>query len=239
MKKGNVIWILEDEPGCQMVYRETLDCLYQTFYYTSLKEFNEDLENTKCKNVYDSSQDYNFSVPAPELIIADLKLEDGFFTDYLEEKGEKHFPCPFFVVSTYNELDLFRQCTAGGSLDFMVKPFRKNELIFKLEKIFKNKSINRVFHFLKSNKIDLTAKERKLLKFFSSHDRAVSHDEIVQSVWKGAYIHENNVNVQISRIREKLENSPYSIVNVGTRTWILETEVASSHSSEPSMSAYL
>ncbi|MCY4644448.1 MAG: winged helix-turn-helix domain-containing protein [Bacteriovoracales bacterium] len=216
MRKENIIWILEDEPGCQIVYRETLDCIYRTFYFSRLEEFNNAL-----KRINDGVEDEK-NISPPELIIADLKLEDGFFTDYLEEKGESSLPAPFIVISTYDNLDLFRWCSKRGCLDFMVKPFKKNELIFKLEKIFDNSSADRVLHFIKHNHIQLTSRENQILKLFLSRDKAVSHEEIVREVWKGACIHENNVNVQISRLRDKLEASPYRILHVGDKTWILD-----------------
>ena len=210
MRKETIVWILEDDPGCLMVYRETLDCIYRTEYFSHLEKFDQSLTEVDQKSL------------SPDLIIADLKLNDGFFTDYLEEKGESSLPCPFFVVSTYDNLDLFRWCSKRGSLDFLVKPFKKNELVFKLEKIFENSSVDRVLHFIKRQQIQLTAKEDQILKLFLSRDKAVSHEEIIQEVWKGASIHENNVNVQISRLRDKLENSPYRILHLGDKTWMLD-----------------
>ena len=210
MRKETTVWILEDDPGCLMVYRETLDCIYRTEYFSHLEKFDQGLAEIDQKSL------------SPDLIIADLKLNDGFFTDYLEEKGESSLPCPFLVVSTYDNLDLFRWCSKRGSLDFLVKPFKKNELVFKLEKIFENSSVDRVLHFIKRQQIQLTAKEDQILKLFLSRDKAVSHEEIVQEVWKGASIHENNVNVQISRLRDKLENSPYRILHLGDKTWMLD-----------------
>ena len=214
MRKKTVIWILEDDPGCQIVYKETLDYIYKTAYFTRLEEFSRAVDNIGM----DPSQELEM----PQLIVADLKLEDGFFTDYLEERGESSLPCPFFVVSTYDNLDLFRWCSKRGSLDFLVKPFKKNELVFKLERIFDNNSAERVLKFIKRHQIQLTARENQILKLFLSRDRAITHEEIVREVWRGVSIHENNVNVQISRLRDKLEKSPYKILHLGDKTWVLD-----------------
>ena len=206
MRKDTAIWILEDDPGMQRVYGETLDCLYKTTYFPRLDQFVKALGEFE----------------PPELLIVDLKLEDGFFPDYLEERGESSLPCPFLVVSTYDCLDVFRWCSKRGCLDFMVKPFKKNELIFKLEKIFENTLSDRVMSFIKRRQIQLTTRENQILNLFLSREKSLSHREIVREVWKGAHIHENNVNVQISRLRDKLESSPYKILNLGDKTWVLD-----------------
>ena len=82
--------------------------------------------------------------------------------------------------------------------------------------------MDRAMHFIHRRKIQLTGREDQILRLFLSRDKSVSHEEIVQEVWQGASIHENNVNVQISRLREKLENSPFKIVNLGDKTWMLD-----------------
>ena len=210
MRKQTTIWILEDDPAYLMIYRETLDCIYHTQYFSHLEKFEQSLAEIDQKT------------SSPDLIIADIKLDDGFFTDYLEEKGESSLPCPFLVISTYDNLDLFRWCSKRGSLDFLVKPLKKNELVFKLEKIFENSSVDRVWHFIKRQQIQLTTKEDQILKLFLSRDRGISHGEFVQGVWKGINVHKNNVNVQISRLRDKLETSPYRILHLGDKTWMLD-----------------
>ena len=210
MRKQITIWILEDDPAYLMIYQETLDCIYRTHYFSHLEKFEQSLAEIDQKT------------SPPDLIIADIKLDDGFFTDYLEEKGESSLPCPFLVISTYDNLDLFRWCSRRGSLDFLVKPFKKNELVFKLEKIFENSSVDRVWHFIKRQQIQLTTKEDQILKLFLSRDKAISHGEIIQGVWKGINVHKNNVNVQLSRLRDKLEKSPYRILHLGDKTWMLD-----------------
>ena len=209
-----MIWILEDDPGCQIVYKETLDLVYRTAYFSRLEEFSKAVDTV--------GTDAAPEMELPQLIVADLKLEDGYFTDYLEERGESSLPCPFFVVSTYDNLDLFRWCSQRGSMDFLVKPFKKNELLFKLERIFDSSSADRVLKFIKRNQIQLTSRENQILKLFLSRDRAVSHEEIVREVWRGVSIHENNVNVQISRLRDKLDKSPYKIIHLGDKRWVLD-----------------
>lgn len=59
-------------------------------------------------------------------------------------------------------------------------------------------------------KIELTAKEFEILKLLMENPRKVyTKEQIYAQVWKDAYLgDENAVNVQISRLRNKLEDAP-------------------------------
>ena len=59
-------------------------------------------------------------------------------------------------------------------------------------------------------KIELTAKEFEILKLLMENPRKVyTKEQIYAQVWKDAYFgDENTVNVQISRLRNKLEDNP-------------------------------
>ena len=44
---------------------------------------------------------------------------------------------PTFIVSSVDDLDVMRFCFKEGVLDYLTKPFRPNELLVKIENIFK------------------------------------------------------------------------------------------------------
>ena len=220
MSKQNTIWIIEDDPGCEALYRETLDPLYNTIYFPRIDQFHKHLHNFLGDSHEEDME--TVIIPSPSIIIADLKLEDGYFTDYIEEKGNNCLPCPYLVISAYDSLDLFRWCSKMGSLDLLIKPFNKNELLFKLERTLSISTNKRIIDYLQASEIQLTPREKQILKLFLEQNRAITHKDIVNKVWKGASIHENNVNVQISRLREKLEATPYKILHLGEKTWILD-----------------
>lgn len=218
MKRKNTIWIVEDDPACEALYRDALDSLYNAIYFPRLDQFNQALDSLKSRPGEEMTQ----IPPLPSIIIADLKLEDGYFTDYIEEKGDHYLPCPYLVISSYDSLDLFRWFCRMGSLDVLIKPFNKNELVFKLEKLLNMNNSDRIIEYLQHNSIQLTPKEMQILEVFLDQNKAITHQDIINKVWKGASIHENNVNVQISRLREKLETTPYKILHLGEKTWILD-----------------
>ena len=215
MSQNPVIWILEDEPSSLTVYHETLDALYYTVYFSQLYQFDKALNNLDQL----ANEDKTKVVKNPDLIIVDIELEDGFFTDYIQEKGESILPCPHIVISIYDYIDLFRWCAGMKSLDFLVKPFSKDELIFKIERIFKDHFANQVLNYIQHHNIELTMKENQILQLLLSKDKAITRDEIIKKVWKGAQIHKNNVNTQISNIKKKIKNSPYKIDYLGDQKW--------------------
>lgn len=67
-------------------------------------------------------------------------------------------------------------------------------------------------------KIELTAKEFEILKLLMENPKKVyTKEQIYSQVWKDAYFgDENAVNVQISRLRNKLEDNPREPRNVVT-----------------------
>ncbi len=115
MNISATIWVLEDDPGCIFVYGKILKN-YSTCVFSSISEFAQNLAKQK----------------QPQLLIADLKLGDGSFLDYLSSTQKLTFP--FLVVSSIDNPDTTRTCLQGGALDYVLKPFQQNELIAKIEK---------------------------------------------------------------------------------------------------------
>ena len=161
------IWILEDDKGCQFVYEQTLDHRYKTRYFTKIADFQEAL----------SSTEHN-----PALIIADLMLDDGNFMTYLNDsKDNRLVVTPFIIVSSIDDIDALRFCFMEGALDYLTKPFKKNELIVKIENILSgsakqtnsvqsHKTMNLDGHEIES----LTSKQKQLLSLFElSRTRSV------------------------------------------------------------------
>src|SRR4051794_30640656 len=66
-----VLWILEDDPGSRIVFEEILETRYQLFFFETLESFKQALE-TECS--------------PPHLCIVDLRLSDGNFLTFLQNK---------------------------------------------------------------------------------------------------------------------------------------------------------
>ncbi len=209
------IWILEDDKGCQFVYEQTLDHRYKTRYFTKIADFQEAL----------SSTEHN-----PALIIADLMLDDGNFMTYLNDsKDNRLVVTPFIIVSSIDDIDALRFCFMEGALDYLTKPFKKNELIVKIENILSgsakqtnsvqsHKTMNLDGHEIES----LTSKQKQLLSLFlSSPGRVVSRDDILEQVWGDTSVHPKTVDVHLYNLRRKLNEFGYIIRSEGGGRWSL------------------
>ncbi len=213
------IWILEDDKGCQFVYEQILKNSFKTTYFENIKRFKESYEKIINKSSYEK----------PAMIIADLMLNDGNFLSFLtgEYHGELGEDIPFIVVSSDDDLDSLRLCFKEGATDYITKPFRKNELLVKIEAILRNKKV--VGKPLSPHvSVDgvtiegLTGKQKKLLALFNSQqDRVVDRDLILDKVWGDTSVHPKTLDVHLYNLRRKL--TPYGLIikSLGGGRWTL------------------
>ncbi len=211
------IWILEDDKGCQFVYEQTLDHRYKTRYFSKIADFQKALEESK---------------EDPALLIADLMLDDGNFMTYLNTgKDPRLMTIPFIIVSSIDDIDALRYCFMEGAIDYLTKPFKKNELIVKIENIFsgaKRTVATSLSNSQKSVLLDgkeignLTSKQKQLLGLFLDHpDRVVTRDDILDNVWGDTNVHPKTVDVHLYNLRRKLHDMGYIIRSEGGGKWSL------------------
>lgn len=209
------VWILEDDEGCQFVYQQTLNHRYRTRYFEAIGDFQAALNDTKIN---------------PSLIIADLMLDDGNFMTYLNDsKDDRLLVIPFMIVSSIDDIDALRFCFSEGALDYLTKPFKKNELLVKIENIFSGltrKDMGVVTHkpmLLDGKDVNnLTSKQKQLLNLFlSSPERVVTRNDILDQVWGDTSVHPKTVDVHLYNLRRKLHDLGYIIRSEGGGKWSL------------------
>ena len=217
-KVKDAIWILEDDEGCQFVYEQILKRDFNLIYFNTLSSFK--------KKVSTPLSSY------PVLIIADLILPDGNFIDFLVTDSKKSlaFDIPLIVVSSEDDVDTLRLCFKKGVDDYLTKPFRKNELLVKVETMLKGKSTFggtiKPKITIDGKSIDgLTAKERKLLLLFlDDSKREVSRAIIIDKVWGGRVVHPKTIDVHLYNLRRKLHPYGQMIRSLGRGCWRLEPD---------------
>lgn len=217
-KTKDSIWILEDDEGCQFVYEQILKRDFNVVYFSTLASFK--------KQVATPIKSY------PVLIIADLILPDGTFLDFLESDSHRSLAMdiPLIIVSSDDDADTLRLCFKKGVDDYLTKPFRKNELLVKVETILRGKSTFggtiKPKITIDGQSIDgLTTKERKLLMLFlDNQEREASREVIINKVWGGRVVHPKTIDVHLYNLRRKLHPYGQMIKSLGHGRWSLVSD---------------
>lgn len=223
MRRSETIWILEDDEGTAFVLDEILGIHYQLEFFTTIKDFSE-----------------RFSQGAkhPNLVIADLKLKDGYFTDFLNAQAEKNqkFSFPFLIISSIDDPSALKFCFKNGALDYLVKPFKKNELAVKVERLLELESEKEevkalpetrspkhsedVISRLEKIKPGLTMKETKITyAFLDSKNNVVTKEDLFLKAWGQTTVSSKSLDVHLSHLRKKLKAININIISIGDGIW--------------------
>ncbi len=231
------LWILEDESALQFVYAEILENEYDLQFFSSLESFRKSAAT-------DSS--------GCDLLVADLRLQDGNFLDFLASPDAHQLVrCPFIVVSSLDHQQTLRQCFNEGALDYLTKPFTAAELVVKVERLLQQRKsasskdengaggieLDAAKLRVKWGTQDarLTAKELQIFSILhTAVGTAVSRRRLQAEVWGDAKVSHKSLDVHIFHLRRKLEKLGLQIecdLNGGFRLKVPETL----SSSDPSL----
>lgn len=206
------IWILEDDASARFVYSEILGLRYEVQFFQNIGEFSQSLKESQ---------------QVPDLLLADLRLEDEDFVSFLSKlEGTNRLSFPFFVVSSVDDLDMLRTCFVYGAADYLTKPFGKSELVVKLERFFSEKRGDSLSALLESEKkgatvaLDpttltirnnkgvseaLTSKEFQILaSLFSVELKSLTKESLIKSVWRDVQVGSKTLDVHLFHLRRKL-----------------------------------
>jgi len=208
LSSDRLLWILEDDADSRFILEETLGVRYPSRFFSTLLELDTALSAGGAQ---------------PTLLIADLRLPDGIFVDFHARKKQLgvRFP-PFVVVSSMDDLDFLRECYRQGALDYLAKPFTKNELIAKIERLMlpmetaAKKSVGAVrggivLHSLRLRVEDaqgrsqqLTSKEYQILTILHQSPEFVSREHLQSRIWGDVNVAAKTLDVHIFNLRRKL-----------------------------------
>lgn len=166
------------------------------------------------------------------LVLLDLMIPKKSGMEVMKAIREKD-TVPILIISA-RDTDYDKTLGLGlGADDYITKPFSVTELLARIkanirrntqygvqsakeESILKCGSLamdTERYSVLKNGaELELTAKEFEILKLLMKNPKKVyTKDQIYSQVWNDAYLgDENAVNVQISRLRNKIEDSPHN-----------------------------
>lgn len=199
------IYIVEDDKQV----RDELICLLKRNHYhcTAMDDFENALEQL-CKSNAD-------------LILLDITLPylDGvcLLRAFRQQKDT-----PVIMLTSKNtEMDEVL-CMSYGADDFIAKPYHPSILLLHMEAIFKrlDNQADSVIEFggirldmarssMEIDKaiVELSKNELKILSYLiQNQGRIVSRDELMEYLWDTEeFIDDNTLNVNLSRVRKKLE----------------------------------
>jgi DNA-binding response OmpR family regulator len=161
-----------------------------------------------------------------DLIVLDILLPgmDGFEVCRSIRAGRK--PTPIIFLTTLGDTEnLVRGLTMGAD-DYMVKPFKPEELVARIRTVLRRKQevpaathlklrdLDLEYHsqkcFKNGRELDLTPTEFHLLmELCSTPGQAVSRSVLSNSVWGPSHhVSEKSLDVYIARLRQKVEDDP-------------------------------
>ena len=146
-----------------------------------------------------------------------------------------------FLTARSSEMELIRGFQAGGD-DYLTKPFRMQELLMRVQALLRRVGrkeggtiktgalvLDAEKHLLKKDgePLKLSGVEWKIVSALVAHyPQPLTREELLYLVWDrdAVFVEENTLNVNVSRLREKLGN-PYieTVRGVGYR-WAVPVE---------------
>lgn len=165
----------------------------------------------------------DFRLYEPLLILLDISLP--YYNGYYwcqEIRKESEVPI-IFISSTSENMNIVMAMNMGGD-DFIAKPFDLHVLIAKIQAILRRTydfstqsnllehngailNINDNSISYNDEKVELTKNEYKILQtLLENKGKTVSRDNLMIKLWEtDNYVEENTLNVNITRLRRKLE----------------------------------
>ncbi|MCL2521863.1 MAG: response regulator transcription factor [Erysipelotrichales bacterium] len=173
-----------------------------------------------------------------DLILLDINLIESNGFDLCRIIRKDYDTPIFFISARVSTNDMLIALNIGGD-DYITKPYELSVLLAKVKARLKrdeNKKENKqtvkdirldfskMKAYYQDNNLNLKAKEFKLLSFLiTNKNKVVTKEEILENVWEDTYITDGALNVQISRLREKLAGVDY-IKTVWGKGYIFEVE---------------
>ncbi len=205
------IWVLEDDPSCQFTYQTALSAQYNCRFFEDVADF------AKALSIH----------PQPMLVIADLMLKQSNFLDFFSTEASKSLYSDVIIVSGLDDMDVLRECYEEGALDYLTKPFNKNQLLAKVEKLCQEKKAPRYQEcstpktvltvdpgklkaYFQDRTISLTHKECLILQKINEA-KAITKDSLLASIWPDVKVGRKTLDVHLFNLRNKLKPLDVSI----------------------------
>jgi DNA-binding response OmpR family regulator len=119
---------------------------------------------------------------------------------------------PTIIVSSLDDVETLRNSYEWGASDYLVKPFKKNELIVKLERIVRSKETNGSLSVDNAFVDGLTLIENKIFNYMLQFNgKSIHRDGIYKAIWKKVQVSSKTLDVHLSNLRKKMAKSHWKI----------------------------
>jgi DNA-binding response OmpR family regulator len=225
IRKPQRIWIIEDDPGSRFVLSEMFDVRYELRIHPDLMAFHASWNELAADP----------SLPAPDLLLADLRLPDGNFLDLLESPQGRALTARVrtLVVSSLDDVDVLRRCFELGARDYLTKPFGKAELMVKVERLLEEVipasgspvELDPMTLAVKSadgRRVIMTPKEYQILSAIcDAGSEGISRKEILDRIWNSVNVNPNTFDVHLTHLRKKLLSIGVQIQHVASERYAI------------------
>jgi two-component system alkaline phosphatase synthesis response regulator PhoP len=207
--------LVEDEPGLVMTMTDRLEL--EGYEVESVTDANTALQ-TASSNSYDA-------------ILLDVMLPGGTGFDVCRTLRQRGVQTPILMLTARGQVIDRVVGLKLGADDYLVKPFEMAELLARIEALLRRTSTSAIpagaraesYRFgdiavdfrraevtKGSTKLELSAREFKLLRYFIEHrGAALTRDELLNEVWGyNAMPSTRTVDVHVAWLRQKLEDNP-------------------------------
>ncbi len=217
METNKKILLLEDNALFAETLQEFLE--EQGFIVNIAKDGEEALQKSYHIN-YDM---YLLDIKVP-------KIDGMNFLKMLRDSGDEK---PAIFITSYKDLETLRKGYVSGCDDYMKKPIDLEELLYRIEVLFKNRKelnsiikLNDKYHydskqrvvFYKNGTIKLSMKSILLLELFlENRTKVVTKEQIIEKLWSSADEHsDGSIRVYVNKLKKILgKNRIENIKGIG------------------------
>lgn len=220
-----LIYVVEDDSSIREIESIALkNSGHTVLSFENAKSFYKQLEKT-----------------IPDLLLLDIMLpdEDGNTIVHSLRKNKDTKKLPIIMVTAKtNEIDMIRGLENGAD-DYLKKPFSIMELITRVKVLLRRCEVERedILHvgeitidnnrhkcMIDGNVVELTYKERELLKYLMMNEGiVVSREQIMAAVWGEEFEGESRtVDMHIKTLRQKLKGAGEHIRTVRNVGYVIE-----------------
>lgn len=162
-----------------------------------------------------------------DLLILDLGLPDGSGFEICRKVRQTSEVPIIFLTASEEEVNIVMGLDMGGD-DYIVKPFKLNELISRINALLRRSKLSaaKPVELMSNNitvklmegrvlkgdtELELTAAEYRLLCLLMQNPNIVlTREVILDRLWdnNGSFIDDNTLSVYVKRLRNKIEDTP-------------------------------